>query len=126
MFKFELQPPGVLHVQTSGFWTVEDANAYMTELRERAESLRRSQGYAMVVVDGRDSAVQSAEVMARVANIQEVLIAAPRDRAAYVVESSLAKMQAQRLSTTDQLKVFISPDAARTWVLAYHQSPPQG
>lgn len=122
MYTFELQPSGLLHVETNGFWSVADADAYVAELRERTAAMRRSQGCALVLVDGRESAVQSAEVMARVAAIQSILIVAPGDRAAYVVKSSLAKMQAQRLSTTEQLKVFLSPDAARTWVLAHHRA----
>lgn len=119
MFKFELQPPGMLHVETSGFWSIEEADAYVAKLHEHVVSMRRRQGYSLVLVDGRDSAVQSAEVMARVSGIQNLLIENERDRAAYVVATSLAKIQAQRLSTSEQLKVFVSPSAARTWVLAH-------
>lgn len=122
MFRFELQTPGILLVETSGFWSLEEADQYLAELEERVRGLRRRQGYALVLVDGRDSAVQSAGVMERVARIQSILIEHPRDRAAYIVETSLAKLQAQRLSTTEQLKVFVSPTAARTWVLAYHSN----
>jgi hypothetical protein len=126
MFTFELQPPGVLHVETEGFWTVADADAYIAALDDHLMRMRRTQGHALVVVDGRKSSVQSAPVMERVAGIQSILIRNPNDRAAYVVESSLAKLQAQRLSSTEQLKVFLSPSAARTWVLAYHTSRPDG
>lgn len=124
MFKLEVQPPGLLYVETSGFWTDEDADDYVAQLDAQVRALRRTQGYALVLVDGRESAVQSASVMARVANIESILVATERDRAAYVVASSLAKVQAKRLATSQQLKVFVSPDAARTWILAHHGTGP--
>jgi hypothetical protein len=120
MFRFELQPPGILYVETSGFWTDDEADHYIMELHSHCTDLRRVQGFALVLVDGRHSAVQSPQVMAKVADIQSILIRDPRDRAAYVVPSSLAKLQAARLSTTKQLEVFTAVDAARAWVLTTH------
>ena len=124
MYRFEHEEPGILAVTIWGFWADADADAYLAEMRERTTALRRSQGYALVLVDGRETAVQSAAVMAKVAGIEEILIRNERDRAACVVANSLSKMQAQRLSTTEQLKVFLSPGAARTWLLAYHVEEP--
>lgn len=120
MFTFQVQPPGIICVETKGFWTIEEADRYLAELTGHVEKMRREQGYALVLVDGREGVVQAPPVMERVSGIQSILIRDPRDRAAYVVESSLAKLQAQRLSTSEQLKVFLSPSAARTWILAYH------
>ena len=58
--------------------------------------------------------------MEKVADIETLLITTARDRAAYVVANSLSKLQARRLAKTGQLEVFLSPSAARTWLLAYH------
>ena len=121
MYRFEHEEPGILAVTIWGFWTDGDADAYLAEMRDRTMALRRSQGYALVLVDGRETAVQSATVMGKVAGIEEILIRDERDRAACVVANSLSKMQAQRLSRTEQLRVFLSPSAARTWLLAYHK-----
>lgn len=121
-FTFEVLPPGFVHVATAGFWSEADASRYIAELRRHTDDLRSRHGFSLVLVDGRNTVVQSAKVMELVADIQSVLIVDPRDRAAYVVPNSLAKLQAQRLSTTDQLKVFTSPDEARTWVLGWHSA----
>lgn len=118
MYHFTMEAGGLLHVATSGFWSIEDADGYIDQLRAHVAALRRERGHALVLVDGRESTVQATPVMERVAGIQSILIRDPRDRAAYVVRSSLAKMQAQRLSATDQLQVFLSSDAARSWLLA--------
>lgn len=118
MFRFELQPSGMLLVETSGFWSDADADRYIAELQDRCAKLRRDQGFSLVLVDGRQSTIQSAQVMTKVAGIQSILIKHPGDRAAYVVPNNLAKLQAARLSTTEQLQVFTSVDEARGWVLA--------
>jgi hypothetical protein len=119
MYRFALEDSGILCIETSGFWDIAEAERYLAELKARTESLRRADGHVLVLVDGRAAQVQSAPVMEKVAGIQDILIVGDRDRAAYIVENSLSKMQAQRLSTTDRLKVFLSPSAARTWLLAY-------
>jgi hypothetical protein len=123
MYRFAMEDSGILCVETSGFWDVAEAETYLRELQARTEALRRSSGEVLVLVDGRTAQVQSAPVMEKVAGIQDILIVGERDRAAYIVENSLSKMQAQRLSTTDRLKVFLSPSAARTWLLAYQTLP---
>ena len=122
MFRFTQDPSGVLEVEASGFWTVVEADQYMSELTARLTATRARYGYALVLVDGRQAQVQTAEVMKRMSHIQQVLISNDRDRAAYIVTSSLAKMQAQRLSTSERLKVFLSPTAARIWLLAYENA----
>lgn len=119
MYSFENDPSGMLLVETSGFWTVAEAENYQRELASQLERRRRMYGYSLAFIDGRHTEVQPPEVMARLADLQSFLVVGERDRAAYVVANSLAKMQAQRLATTDQLKVFLSPSAARTWLLAY-------
>ena len=118
MFRIELQAPGMLYVETSGFWAEAEADRYVAELQGHCAALRRTQGFALVLVDGRQGAVQSPQVMAKVADIQSILIRDRRDRAAYVVPNNLAKLQAARLSTTRQLGIFTTVDEARAWLLA--------
>lgn len=118
MFRFELQSSGILYVETSGFWTDAEADRYIAELQSHCTRLRNMRGFALVLVDGQSSLVQSSQVMVKVAGIQSILIQDVRDRAAYVVPNSLAKLQAARLSTTEQLGIFTSVGEARSWLLA--------
>jgi hypothetical protein len=120
-YRFDLEVSGILAIATSGFWSDAEANAYRAELRDEGVRARRLHGAALVLVDGRTTAVQPASVMEKMASIEAILIATDRDRAAYVVANSLSKLQARRLATTDQLEIFLSPSAARTWLLAYHR-----
>ena len=124
MYRFEADPSGILLVETAGFWTVPEADAYIATLRRHVGESRRMRGYSLVLVDGRQSEIQTTEVMTRVGDIESVLVETGRDRAAYIVTNSLAKLQAQRLASTDRLKVFLSPSAARTWLLAYEGVTP--
>lgn len=121
MYRFEIEESGILSVETSGFWSDADADAYLATLREHLTRARLRHGAALVLVDGRQAAVQSATVMKKVADIETILIASEYDRAAYVVANSLSKLQARRLANTNQLEMFLSPSAARTWLLAYHR-----
>jgi hypothetical protein len=118
-YRFDLEESGILSIETSGFWSDAEADAYLAELRDQIVQARRLHGAALVLVDGRSAAVQSASVMEKVARIETILIVSDRDRAAYVVANSLSKLR--RLAATDQLEVFLSPSAARTWLLAYHR-----
>jgi len=119
MYRFDMDDEGVLKAETSGFWDVATARAYIAEMQQRIAAIRDRKGYSLVLVDGRQSAVQPREVMDEFSNLEALLIATERDRAAYIVTNSLAKMQAQRLTSSERLKVFLSPTAAHTWLTAY-------
>jgi hypothetical protein len=119
MYRFSDDDGNVVKVTTTGFWDIATARTYLAELRRRVTEMRERRGYALALVDGRNSTVQPQEVMEEFADIESLLIAAEGDRAAYVVADSLAKMQGQRLATSNRLKVFLSPTAAYTWLTAY-------
>ena len=121
MYRFSEEDRNVIKVTTVGFWDIATARAYLAEMKRRVAEMRQRRGYALVLVDGRESTVQSKEVMDEFTDLESMLIAREGDRAAYVVADSLAKMQGQRLATSDRLKVFLSPTAALTWVTAYEE-----
>jgi len=123
MFGFNPRASGVLEVTISGLLNLDEADRYITELRAHVETMRRKHGYSLVLVDGRENPVQPQYVMAKMETLPSILITNDKDRAAYVVVSSLAKLQAQRLSTADQLQVFLSASAAQEWLLANHVMP---
>ncbi|QGP81108.1 hypothetical protein [Sphingobium sp. CAP-1] len=118
MVEFHWEPAGFLRVVVTGLWSDADADAYVAALSARISEVRRLHGVARALVDGRDSLVQPASVMAKMEDIQNLLITTPGDRAAYVVRSALGRLQAQRLSSTDRLQVFLSIDEATEWLLS--------
>lgn len=92
--------------------------SYIAEMRDRLDLLRKQSGFSRVLVDGRESPVQPANIMALFENFQSFLVVGERDRAAYVVKSVLSKMQAQRLAAGDQLQIFVAIDEATEWLLS--------
>lgn len=118
MYQIELRPPGRLHVTVAGLLSEADADRYIVELSSAADKMRKGNGHALILVDGRESPVQPAQIMAKMANIQSILIVNEKDRAAYVVRSTLGKMQAQRLSNSAQLNIFLTEQEALDWLEA--------
>lgn len=119
MFSFSDEASGILLVGTSGFWSPGTAIAFKKELQHRLDASRRNLGYALSLIDGRESVVQSAEVMTILSDIENVVVSGDNDRSALILTSSLLKMQAQRSMVTPRSMAFLSFDAARTWLLAY-------
>lgn len=121
MYRFEMEPSGIMLIEVSGFMELDEARSYLAELRSRLAELRGTRGRALVLVDGRQAEIQSAAVMEEMQGLQSILLYGAEDRAAYIVQNSLAKFQARRLASSEQLKMFLSPSAARTWLLAGHE-----
>jgi hypothetical protein len=106
----------LLDITTSGFWELPEAASYADELRVYARQLRQSSGRLRAIVNALDSPVQSAAVMAVISEVWNDVLTDKNDRVALMVESSLAKLQAKRLFTSDNWQAFLSPTAAKTWL----------
>ena len=126
MFCFSDEPSGILLVGTSGFWSPSTAISFKQQLKHRLDTSRRKHGHALSLIDGRESVVQSAEVMAHLGDIESDVVSGKDDRSALILTSSLLKMQAQRNMVTPRSMAFLSFDAARTWLLAYVTNQPGG
>lgn len=120
MFKIGFEPEtGILRSENKGFWTADEARRYMEEIARQASQARRTAGALKLLVDGREADVVPADTAAVLADFERRIIAAPTDRVAVVVGSSLAKMQTRRNFASPQSEIFVSPSAAETWLLAY-------
>lgn len=122
MYRIGVEDSGLIVVVTSGFWSVALADAYRIELAQYLAAARAKRGYALSLIDGRENAVQSPEVMARFADFENLTAPGERDRSALVVPSSLAKLQAHRITKSPRSKAFLSLNAARMWLLAYENT----
>jgi hypothetical protein len=110
---------GVIRAVGIGIWSLGQVDAYFAHFRRLAAGMRRGGGIVRAIADLRDGGVQSPEIDARVAEHKQGLYQ-DGDRLAVVVPSSLAKMQVRNKLNSTQHAVFISPDAAETWLRAYH------
>lgn len=118
MYEFVIDQDGVLTAITRGFWTVEIARAYREALLGHLHELRAKHGLALLLVDGRESAVQPTEVVEFLSNFEAEFLLGEHDRSAYIVPSSLAKLQAKRVIKGERAQCFLSEHAAKTWLLA--------
>jgi hypothetical protein len=79
---------------------------------------RRAAGRAVrVLVDLRLSGMQGPETAVRVVHWTQTIYEAG-DRVAMIVASSLVRFRMQRVSRIEDREVFMSPGAARRWLLA--------
>lgn len=117
MYRVELDVAHrLIAVTLHGFLTVEEAEAYMAELRTAlARTPALSGGFAMLV-DLRDSLLPSQAVLAV---FQAHHAALPHaSRIALVTSRVLTRVQARRAIPHPKLAFFDTPEAARAWLLA--------
>ena len=103
---------GLVRATIRGFWPMEVAVAYVDEMAGILAVARR-RGSARLIVDLTGAAIQSPEVMQKLGVLD---MYAPEDRVAVIVASSLLKTQLKRVFVKANLAVFVSEEAAETWV----------
>ena len=108
----------IARVSTHGSWTIDDTEDYIAELFELVEDCRRRFGRVRLLVDRRESEIQSEPVVDRLMEVNAALFRVD-DRLAVVVGSSLAKGQLRRAFVHAGSQAFLSHDAARLWLTAW-------
>ncbi len=107
----------VIHAEVNGFWSLGDVANYLRHLSRMIATMRSEYRRARVIVDARQLPVQSADVIKTFKAANDLFLEG--DRVAIIVASSLLKMQLSRSIEGYETKVFISIDAAKTWLNAY-------
>ena len=107
---------GIVRLAGKGFYSLADEEMAAQQVKEAAANCKAASGDLKLLIIC-DAQVQRPEVMEVAAKRCENLIGL-RDRAAFVFETSLAKMQASRYFRGTKQKCFISENAAITWLLA--------
>jgi len=123
MYSLDFEAPGILKVTVFGFFTPDIARHFahdfslaVSDARSRSDSLR-------MLMDASQGAVMTVEVAEQMKLLEERIVTEPSDRAAVVVRSSLHKLQIRRVFDASRTQVFLSENAARTWLLAYDVAP---
>lgn len=111
------QGDGILICRLRGFLD-EGATAVLArDLSAAIARIRQANQPILYLVDNREGRVVApAAASALAAHLESTK--RPGDRTAIVVSNSLSKLQAKRVTTTDH-EVFVSENAARTWLTAY-------
>ena len=118
-FTIEVEPSrDLVRIRLSGFFSVDDVGRFQAELllaHRRLGCGRR--GGPLTINDISDMAIQSQDVVAR----WRAFIDDPAHRSrrlAFVVGTTLARMQLQRTINGRDAKVFTAADEAEQWLFA--------
>lgn len=118
-FSIELDPPrDLVRIRLSGFFSVDDVTRFQAELLLAHKRLRCGRrGGPLTINDISGMAIQSQDVVAR----WGAFLADPAHRSrrlAFVVGSSLARMQLQRAIGGRDARVFTDAAEAERWLFA--------
>jgi hypothetical protein len=115
-YQLRLSPEtGVLHSQVFGYWNVDDAVAYIAAMKTLIVKARLTHGRARLLVDRTRAQVQSHEVAELLRGLNSFLN--PDDRLAMIVNSTLAKMQLERVTVHKDTVVFTSYAKGLAWLM---------
>jgi len=108
-------PRRLMRVCLSGFFESEDVRAFAAQYRERLQDLGGA-GH-LTLVDIRTMKIQAQEIVAAFSGF----MAAPDVRSrklAFVCASTLARLQAQRLTDREEVRFFDDAASAEAWLTA--------
>lgn len=102
----------LLRLTISGFWDDDTTAAFVRDLMAASVKAQR-QGPFRVLSDAREFAVQSPEVVQRFRRLAE---GGSAERTAILVDSALARLQAQRSMANDRVRIFGAVEDALAWL----------
>lgn len=95
-FSVEWLPGGILLQRRGGLFSVDEANRYVTAVKDAIRSAPPKWG---AVVDARDAVAQTDEVQAIIQGLIQYVVAKNVTRVAIVTKSALAGIQQKRITT---------------------------
>lgn len=108
----------MIRIDCHGVWTPAQVDACFEELKTLVEEMRTRLNRVRVFVDRRQAVPQPDATVERL-KIHTKRGYQPEDRIAVVVDSSLAKMQLRDQLDPQTHKLFLSENAASTWLTAH-------
>lgn len=118
--RFDIQVDPVTSLVTidlAGFFTIEALDRFVAARALAYRQLRCGPNQHLSLTDVREMKIQSQEIVAAFGNILADPTCASR-RLAFVVASSLARMQLQRAIGERDARCFTDRDEAERWVLS--------
>lgn len=106
---------GLLHVTMSGFYTVDDVTHYHAAVVAASEALGRAPSAQVMICDISAMQIQSQGIVAAFARVMDDPRYAER-RVAFVVASTLARMQLMRIISGRDVAIFTQTAEAETWL----------
>lgn len=107
-----------LNIRVAGFWKPEDVAVMAREAGAKALAARAIRPDFNACVESLEFPVQAMDVAELLATSVRAGLSLTTGRAAIVVGSQLNKVQAERTLADPRLRVFLTLEAARTWLAA--------
>lgn len=104
-----------IRVDGSGLYTLLESQEHFRELSSVISQYRKSGRQIRVLVDLREGAPQTPEVVAHIEKANQVIFR-EGDRVSIIVTSTLLKLQVKRLHSRFESQVFISDIAAEEYL----------
>ncbi len=108
----------IIRITGIGAWTLDYVDVHFAELAVLIDRVRDQNGEVLALVDLSRAPVQSDEVAERINRATAQLYGA-RDRIALIVQSFLLKAQMKRAAWKSNTAIFVSANAAETWLCAH-------
>jgi hypothetical protein len=105
-----------LNMVMRGFWDMATFDAFAAEFVKALHQLHRQGGALLALVDGREFAVQSKDVLGRFGAIMQENGPLLAKRTASVVPAELNRMQSARVAETITNRHFTTLEEAEAWL----------
>lgn len=107
----------IIHARLTGFWDKSAFDGFGVDVQKFLVASRQQLGFARVLLDRRDSPVQSPE-FAEAIRVQGLTLYNPNNYIAVVLASTLAQMQLQRIVADTRTHQFMDMGEAEAWLRA--------
>lgn len=118
-------PRKLLRMTLRGFWDIPTFEAFATEFEKALLTLHRAGGCDAAIVDGREFAVQSRDILGRFGEIMQKNGPYLAKRTASIIPTELNRMQAARVTESLARRDFATMEDAEAWLFS-EQSAPAG
>lgn len=109
-------PRKLLRLTMRGFWDGSTFDAFAIEFEKALQTLHRAGGCDAAIVDGREFAVQSKEILGRFGEVMQKNGRYLAKRTASIVPAELNRMQAARVTESLTRLDFTTMEDAEAWL----------
>lgn len=106
----------LLDMTMRGFWDIATFESFAAEFARALQILHRQGGCDVAIVDGREFAVQSRDILERFGQVMRDNAPYLAKRTASIVPSELNRMQASRVTESLTRMDFATREAAEAWL----------
>jgi len=109
-------PLKLLRMTLRGFWDIPTFERFAAEFEQALQTLHRAGGCEAAIVDGREFAVQSKDILKRFEDVMRANGPYLARRTASIIPTELNRMQAKRVTESLARLDFTNMEDAEAWL----------